>query len=124
MCWGCSQRGGKGHSGVRTIPFVLCGMGWGSARAGAPWSGQGCLTDLWPQGVVPYLGTFLKDLVMLDAASKDELEVSGVCSGMLEQGLRAKQTALQGGAQARALGPHQGSGPSARVLVLSLWGAA
>ncbi|NP_001397570.1 ral guanine nucleotide dissociation stimulator-like 2 isoform 3 [Mus musculus] len=25
-------------------------------------------------GVVPYLGTFLKDLVMLDAASKDELE--------------------------------------------------
>jgi hypothetical protein len=28
------------------------------------------------QGVVPYLGTFLKDLVMLDAASKDELEVS------------------------------------------------
>uniref|UniRef100_A0A2K6UFY3 Ral guanine nucleotide dissociation stimulator like 2 n=1 Tax=Saimiri boliviensis boliviensis TaxID=39432 RepID=A0A2K6UFY3_SAIBB len=30
-------------------------------------------------GVVPYLGTFLKDLVMLDAASKDELEVSGVC---------------------------------------------
>lgn len=31
------------------------------------------------QGVVPYLGTFLKDLVMLDAASKDELEVSSVC---------------------------------------------
>ncbi|XP_012928293.1 ral guanine nucleotide dissociation stimulator-like 2 isoform X2 [Heterocephalus glaber] len=26
------------------------------------------------RGVVPYLGTFLKDLVMLDAASKDELE--------------------------------------------------
>nr|XP_037861882.1 ral guanine nucleotide dissociation stimulator-like 2 isoform X1 [Chlorocebus sabaeus] len=25
-------------------------------------------------GIVPYLGTFLKDLVMLDAASKDELE--------------------------------------------------
>ena len=29
--------------------------------------------------MVPYLGTFLKDLVMLDAASKDELEVSSVC---------------------------------------------
>ncbi|XP_010213362.1 PREDICTED: ral guanine nucleotide dissociation stimulator-like 2, partial [Tinamus guttatus] len=26
------------------------------------------------QGVVPYLGTFLRDLVMLDAAMKDELE--------------------------------------------------
>ncbi|KAB1261888.1 Ral guanine nucleotide dissociation stimulator-like 2 [Camelus dromedarius] len=30
--------------------------------------------ELLLQGVVPYLGTFLKDLVMLDAASKDELE--------------------------------------------------
>uniref|UniRef100_A0A8C3CP91 Ral guanine nucleotide dissociation stimulator like 2 n=1 Tax=Cairina moschata TaxID=8855 RepID=A0A8C3CP91_CAIMO len=30
------------------------------------------------QGVVPYLGTFLRDLVMLDAAMKDELEV-GTC---------------------------------------------
>ncbi|XP_036270526.1 uncharacterized protein LOC123650998 isoform X3 [Pipistrellus kuhlii] len=29
--------------------------------------------ELLLQGVVPYLGTFLKDLVMLDAASKDEL---------------------------------------------------
>lgn len=36
------------------------------------------LCHLCLQGVVPYLGTFLKDLVMLDAASKDELEVS-VC---------------------------------------------
>lgn len=28
------------------------------------------------QGVVPYLGTFLKDLVMLDAATRKRLEVS------------------------------------------------
>lgn len=49
--------------------------------------------------MVPYLGTFLKDLVMLDAASKDELEVSGVCvhvfSAMTEQmGLRVRQNSL------------------------------
>lgn len=36
----------------------------------APRSGSGSRGG----GVVPYLGTFLKDLVMLDAASKDELE--------------------------------------------------
>ncbi|XP_029422833.1 ral guanine nucleotide dissociation stimulator-like 2 isoform X2 [Nannospalax galili] len=34
-------------------------------------------------GVVPYLGTFLKDLVMLDAASKDELEEFAVLSELL-----------------------------------------
>lgn len=31
-------------------------------------------SDQRPVGVVPYLGTFLRDLVMLDAAMKDELE--------------------------------------------------
>lgn len=38
-----------------------------------------CVSPYPPQGVVPYLGTFLRDLVMLDAAMKDELEVGVTC---------------------------------------------
>lgn len=94
-------------------------MGWVSARVPD--------FDLWPQGVVPYLGTFLKDLVMLDAASKDELEVSGVFSGMLEPGGQGQTGLLPGRCSCMSteatpgLGPEcQGSGSVALVSCVAL----
>ncbi|KAM9266874.1 ral guanine nucleotide dissociation stimulator-like 2 [Cariama cristata] len=60
-----------------------------------------------PMGVVPYLGTFLRDLVMLDAAMKDELE-----DGYINFEKRRKEFAvlaqvrgLQGLCRAYALSP-------------------
>lgn len=67
-----------GVGGVRSKESVLGVQSEGRGRRAQRGEDYSlCLTS--PQGVVPYLGTFLKDLVMLDAASKDELAVS-VCS--------------------------------------------
>lgn len=72
--WGKAQQGEDNSLRPLRHGMGKC-KGWT-----ALWSVAGVSdSDLWPQGVVPYLGTFLKDLVMLDAASKDELEVSGAC---------------------------------------------
>nr|XP_036860870.1 ral guanine nucleotide dissociation stimulator-like 2 isoform X2 [Manis javanica] len=52
-------------------------------------------------GVVPYLGTFLKDLVMLDAASKDELE-----NGYINFDKRRKLRRLQNKCRGYVLQPN------------------
>lgn len=66
--------------------------------------------------MVPYLGTFLKDLVMLDAASKDELEVSGACVSVCIVMMEHKP---QGQID---LSPREGTRTwSAGVLDLLLW---
>lgn len=57
------------------------GRGGGCGRGG-PWSrliGPASRPQGVIQGTVPYLGTFLTDLVMLDTAMKDYLYVSEPC---------------------------------------------
>lgn len=123
QCEGQEREAHRGEDSSLCPPRQWDGkvQGWGALRSAAGVSDS----DLWPQGVVPYLGTFLKDLVMLDAASKDELKVSGVCVQGDDgtSGLRVRQTS-QEGAPGMSTEVSAGFKPDARVLVLLVWQVA